>query len=169
MKLCRPGLDSGFAERMKIAVPQTAPVFEFDPELDGAIDGTQKLFFIQFEQGVKRLDQGNDRLAHADRADFVRFNQGDVDGPAETLGQPGCRHPAGSTAAHDDDAPNPAHRPRRIFLEMLFIWYIGTLTCSACYAAANEFYARSFHRADRVRPVAPRVCGQANCSSALNM
>ena len=101
---------------MKIAFPQTAPVFEFDPEFIGAVDGIKKLFLIQFKQGVKRLDHGNDRLTHADRTDVVRLNQGDVDGSAKALGQPGGRHPAGSAATHDYDTPESGSSPPPVFL-----------------------------------------------------
>ena len=62
---------------MEIAVAQPAPVDEFDAELERALGFANEFALVEAERLVEGADRRDRRLADADGADFLGFDQGD--------------------------------------------------------------------------------------------
>ena len=92
------------SERMKIAVARAQPIDEFDAQLERAFGGADEIVFIDVQQLVEQLNDWNGRLADADDADFLRFDERDLEPLGrERLGQRRRRHPTCGAAAGDDN------------------------------------------------------------------
>src|SRR5687768_1412451 len=86
-----------------VTVAASCPVFERDPELDGAAGHAQELAFIEIENPVKGADGGERGLAYAHRADLLGLDQRDVEQAAQLLRQRRRRAPARGAAPRNDD------------------------------------------------------------------
>ena len=73
----RPAIAEG-AERMNVARAGPQPVDELDADLDRAARRAHELGLVDAEPVVEALDMRQRRLADADGADLVAFDQGDV-------------------------------------------------------------------------------------------
>ena len=91
------------AERVEIAVPLATPVDELNAQLERALRCRDKVVFGNAQRFVESADRRDRRLAHADRADLVAFDQGDGAAGADRIGQGRSGHPPGSAAADDHD------------------------------------------------------------------
>src|SRR6476661_4923312 len=94
-------VDAVIAERMDVAVADPGPVAKLDAELVGRVGGADEIILVDVEQAVEQVDLRNRRLADADRADLLRFDELDGEGRdlADDPRQAGRRHPAGGAAA----------------------------------------------------------------------
>lgn len=94
-----------------MAVADPAPIDEFDAELERALRRRDEIRLMDAEHLVQMLDQRHGRLADADRADRVGFDQGDlrIRGRAKSREQCGG-HPPGGAATDDDDALRGGHK-----------------------------------------------------------
>ena len=104
------------AERVEIPVAAIAPADELDPQFHRTAGRAQEIRLVDAQPGVEATDRRNRRLANADRADRIGFDQRDgALAIVEETGGGGRRHPAGGAAADDHHAANgrPGHaRPR---------------------------------------------------------
>ena len=83
------------AEGVEIARIFCAPANEFDPQLEAALGPRQELALVDAQGLVEHADRRNGRFAHADRADFLAFHQGDGAIARERLREHRSRHPPG--------------------------------------------------------------------------
>ena len=97
---------------------EPGPVDEFDPQLVGGVGLADEFVLVEPEHPVEHEDLRDRRLAHADGADHLAFDQFDAETGhrAQHLGQRGSGHPARRAAAHDHDLAQgfAAHRPSAI-------------------------------------------------------
>src|SRR5690348_70387 len=86
---------------MDVAIADPPPIAELDTELDGRLGSLHELGLADAQRVVEIADVGKRRLAHADGADFVGFDQADRDCLTLELVRErrGC-HPAGGSSAH---------------------------------------------------------------------
>src|SRR5882757_6720283 len=95
------------AKEMKVAVTRANPVPELDAELEGRLGLAQEVGFIDSQQAVHRLDDRHRGFTDANRADFLRLNQHDVDASArEESREDGGGHPASRTPANNGGPTN---------------------------------------------------------------
>src|SRR6185503_16844803 len=100
-------VDAKFAEGMQVAVPEARPVHELDAELERALGLADEIVLVEAEHRVEGVDGRNGGLAHADAAYLLGLYQTDA-ARTRTKRARKCRrrHPAGRTAADDDDLAN---------------------------------------------------------------
>jgi hypothetical protein len=92
------------AEGMEIRVADIAPVLELDARLDGRVGSRHEFLLVDVDQPMEGEQGGNGGFADTDRADVVRFHQGDVDAFAKRARERcGC-HPSRRTAAGNHHA-----------------------------------------------------------------
>src|SRR5262249_49616112 len=104
-------LGAEIAEAVEEPVAARAPVPELDAELERAPRLAQEFGLADAELGIEHADGGKRRLADADRADILRFDELDLDDRRiQEMPERGGRHPSGRTAADDHD---PAYAPVR--------------------------------------------------------
>jgi hypothetical protein len=89
---------------MDVALADPAPVDELDAELEGGIGRRHERRLVDAERLVERAQMRQRRLADADDADLLRFDQLDAAAPGHALHQRRRGHPAGGAAAEHDDA-----------------------------------------------------------------
>jgi hypothetical protein len=92
------------AERVEIAGAGRAPVDELDAELERALGRGDELVLVDAEHPVESDQRRDGRLADADGADLLGFDQRDLGDAVVEEAREGRRgHPAGGAAADDDD------------------------------------------------------------------
>ena len=91
------------AEGVHVAVTFAPPVHELDAELEGGLGLADELVLIDPQHVIEEHDGGDGRLAHADRADILGLDQGDLHPRSHHLGQSRRGHPARRAAADDGD------------------------------------------------------------------
>src|SRR3546814_195480 len=99
----QPHVASDIAERVHVAMPVAEPVFEFDPELEGAVRRAHEMILVDPECVEIEPQLRNRRFTDADGADRLRFDQPD---PIAALQEPperGGGHPPRGAAAGDHD------------------------------------------------------------------
>ena len=96
-------LSAILSEGMKIGVPLAGPVDEFNAELERAICLSHECRFIDSEPLIEKSNRRNRRFADADGSDGFGFDEGDVAGLAEIIGERRGRHPSRGSAADNDD------------------------------------------------------------------
>src|SRR5438309_7436922 len=111
----RDGVELGAigAEGVEIAVALLAPADELDAELERALRLRDELPFVEAQRMVEQADRRDGRLADADDADLVRFHYLDPAPAPQGVGERGGGHPAGRSAAEDDDLADVAAGHRR--------------------------------------------------------
>ena len=91
------------AETVDVTVPDAEPVDELNPQLETAVGGAEEFGLVDAEPDEEIMDLRDRRLADADGADLVRFDQRDRGAIAEEAGEGRGRHPASSAPAGDHD------------------------------------------------------------------
>src|SRR6187401_1560809 len=104
MKLAGACSEAITRERMHVASAERAPVHEFDSEFERCLAAAHELALVETEERIESLEARNAGFADADGTDLIRLHDADArTGIRERLCQSGSRHPAGSSAAQDDD------------------------------------------------------------------
>ena len=67
--------------------------------------GSHEFLFIDLAQLVELDERRNRRLAYANRADLIGFDEADIEDLAHRLRQQRRSHPAGGAASGDYDSP----------------------------------------------------------------
>ncbi len=98
----------GIAKGVQITAANPPPIDKFDPEFVGARGALQEFVFIQPEDGVQSDDLWDRRLAHADGADRVGFDQFDGESLPQQPGKGRCGDPACGASADDHQFFNAA-------------------------------------------------------------
>src|SRR5690606_2659798 len=95
------------AEGVEVAVADPAPIDEFDPQLERAVGGAQKLVLVDIQHAIEMDDGRNGRFTDADCSDRIAFDERNL-APAVIEETRGCRsgHPARRTPSHDHDSAN---------------------------------------------------------------
>ena len=88
---------------MHVTVAGPSPAAELDPQLERTLRSSQQVVLVQPQHLVEMPNGWNRGLPDTDDADFRRFHKPNPDDGPHRLGQPGGGHPAGRTAAGDDD------------------------------------------------------------------
>src|SRR5690348_13833081 len=88
---------------MDVGIAFAAPAHELDAKLEGGAGAGHELGLVQAEPLVEGADMGKRRLADADDADRLGFDEMDGGAGRQQLGDGGGRHPAGGAAADDDN------------------------------------------------------------------
>ena len=105
-------------ESMDVAALDTAgrtrPADEFDAELESPLRRAEEIILVDPEPLIEQANLRDRRLAHADRADRIGFDQSDAGPLRQEACERGSRHPPCGSAADDDDAPDRGSRGRRI-------------------------------------------------------
>ena len=91
------------AEAVDIRGARPLPVDELDAELEAALGLAHELGFIDAEQIVEGLDVRHGGFADANGAELLGFDQLHIEAGTKHAGERGGRHPAGGSAADDDD------------------------------------------------------------------
>ncbi len=94
------------SEPVNVGVADFAPIDELDPELERALHLAHEFRLVDLEQLVERAQVRHRRLADADDADLLGFNQMDRQPAAERLGQRRRGHPACRATTNDGDSLN---------------------------------------------------------------
>jgi hypothetical protein len=79
------------------------PVDELDAELEAAVGGAQEFGLVDAEPDEEIMDLRDRRLADADGADLVGFDQRDRGAVTEETSKGRRRHPASGAAAGNHD------------------------------------------------------------------
>ena len=97
------------AERMHVAVAETGPIDEFDAEFVGRVCRADEVVLVDLKQAIEQLNLGDGCLADADGADFIGFDQLDVEigTLAHDRRYSRGRHPPGRSATDDDQLADP--------------------------------------------------------------
>ena len=116
-----PVIGAGQAKRMEIALAGHPPIVELNAQFESGLGRAHEVGFVDVEQPVVDDQRRDGAFTHSDRANVIGFDQRQLHRRAERPRNRCCRHPAGSAATGNDDAPHwPATRlghrdkPRRI-------------------------------------------------------
>ena len=91
------------AEAVDVRIADARPVDELDAEFERALRAFHEIDLVDLEHVVEYFQMRHGCFAHADGADFFRFDEPDRILAAQHLGTCRCRHPAGRAAADDHD------------------------------------------------------------------
>src|SRR5690242_6988841 len=81
-------------EGMKIPIAPGSPIGEFDAKLEGGARRLDERVLVDLRKAVEQLDWRDRRLSHADRTDFIGFDQSDcVKMRWQNGGKSGRSHP----------------------------------------------------------------------------
>src|SRR6188768_3048361 len=80
-------------EAVNVAFADASPIHELDAELESSLRRPYEFIFVELEQLVESPDVRDRRLAHADRADLIRFHQDDAITPLQHFGERSGTHP----------------------------------------------------------------------------
>src|SRR5690606_25247266 len=95
-------------ERMNIAMADTGPIDELNAELESRSSASNKVVLVQRKHPIERPHLRDGRLADADRANLLRFDEANFAvAVLEKSSQRSSGHPTCSAAAHDDDPSQP--------------------------------------------------------------
>ncbi len=100
----QPDVPADVAEGVHVALARRTPADELDAELERAAAGAEHRVLVEAEGGVEGPHLRDRRFTDTDRADIVRFDEADLETLLEEAAERGGDHPAGGTAAGDDDA-----------------------------------------------------------------
>ncbi len=115
MERQQPDIAADVAKGVHVALAGCTPIDKFDAEFVRPLCRAQKRVLVQPERVVEQPDLGDRRLAHADRADLLGFDQVDFEADLQKARERGRRHPTGGAAAGNDDPDRSgAIRLRRI-------------------------------------------------------
>src|SRR6185369_576167 len=98
------------AEAVDVAVARPQPIDELNAELERGLGTPHEFGLVQLHELVVLLDRGDGRLADADRANRLAFDQLNVIQALEQLPEERGGHPARSTAANNEDLAHCAGR-----------------------------------------------------------
>src|SRR5690606_19455617 len=143
-------------EGMDVALARCLPALERDAQLDRALRGGEVFLLAYPEQAVEGAQRRDRGLAHADRADLLRLDQGDVQHLAERARQRGGGHPAGGSAPGDHHATDGSVGQRRIA-------HRDPRPASRCSSFARTRPARASSKG----PSAPRA-GGGTCPATVS-
>lgn len=90
-------------EGVEVVLALDTPVHELDAELEAALRGGQHLGLVDAQQAIEGADRREGRLTNTDDAQLLGLDQFHLR-TRHTGGEGGGRHPAGGSAAEDDDA-----------------------------------------------------------------
>src|SRR5438067_2172262 len=94
-------------ETVEEDVAEVRPVAELDPQFVGAVGRLQEFAFIDSEEPIQLLKNGHRRLADADDADLLGFDERDLYPLArEDACERARGHPTSGAAADDEHAPD---------------------------------------------------------------
>src|SRR5262249_18519141 len=108
VKVEEPERSADGSESMNIRIPDAPPVVELDAELEGAPGPPDEVGLVNLEQAVEIAQVRYRRLADADDADLLGFDQRHLEPRAEGFGERRSRHPSGAAPPYDD------HRAKRL-------------------------------------------------------
>ncbi len=91
------------SEGVDVAFPDPPEIAEVDAQLEGRVGGLHERRLVNTKLFDKAADVRQRRLAHADDADFLAFDQLHAGKAGEQFCDPCRRHPARGAAAQDDD------------------------------------------------------------------
>ena len=103
LKTGGPAVLARETERVNIVFANISPVLERDAQLEGSLDGCDKILLLDLQEFVQGHDGWDGRLTDPNRADLFRLDQLDVEVRAQQPGQRCRRHPAGRATAGDND------------------------------------------------------------------
>ncbi len=99
----QPDAAPDLPEAVDVGLPRPQPVGEFDAELEAGVGAPQEIGLVDPQPDQQIVNLRDRRLADADGADRIRFDQGDRRGIAEKACEGGGRHPTRCPAAGDHD------------------------------------------------------------------
>lgn len=100
------------AERMHVAIALSAPIDEFDAELERALGRLDEARFVDAEHGVEGDKGRNGGFPDADRSDLLGLDQTNTY-PGRQTRHCGCGHPSRRAAADDQNLTYCVRMERR--------------------------------------------------------